>query len=106
MKTALVYLTVLVISIGPVAAHGFSSAKPDEREVRRERWIEDGIRSGAITPQEAQRLEKREPKPDPGKTISKDDGKTTPNAKTGVTREEDRSSREYYPHKRYRHHGY
>ena len=65
----------------------------DQRQVNQEKRIDQGIKSGALTPQEAGKLEKREAKIESDKIAAKADGKVTKAERRKLNREEHHASR-------------
>jgi len=72
---------------GPTA-----TPKIDQRQVEQEKRIQQGVASGALTPKEAARLEKREAKIQADKVAAKADGKVTKAERRKLTREQNHAS--------------
>jgi hypothetical protein len=69
-----------------------ATPKIDQRQVNQDKRIDQGVASGALTPQEAAKLEKREAKIEADKQAAKADGKVTRAERRKLRREEDRAS--------------
>ena len=64
----------------------------DQRQVEQEKRIQQGVASGALTPKETAKLEKREAKIQADKMAAKADGKVTNAERRKLTREPNRAS--------------
>ena len=69
-----------------------ATPKIDQRQVEQEKRIQQGVASGALTPKEAAKLEKRESKIQADKVAAKADGKVTNAERRKLTREQNRAS--------------
>ena len=68
-----------------------ATPKIDQRQVNQDKRIDQGVASGALTPQEAAKLEKREAKIEADKQAAKADGKVTRAERRKLRREEERA---------------
>lgn len=102
MKTRLTLAALLAaIAIPALAQTPNPTATPriDKREANQERRIEQGERSGQLTPREAARLEKGEARIDNMEAKAKADGVVTPQERKRLRHAEDRESRRIYREK-------
>lgn len=70
-----------------------ATPKIDQRQANQQKRIDQGVASGALTPKETAKLEKRETKIASDEAAAKADGKVTGAERRKLTREEDRASR-------------
>jgi hypothetical protein len=84
---------LLVCSVIVLAQDKTATPKVDRRERRQQKRIEQGEKSGQLTPREARNLERRESKIQRDKAKAKSDGKVTPAERRKLNREENRTSR-------------
>jgi hypothetical protein len=66
------------------------------RQIRQQRRIQQGVKSGQLTPAETKRLEVQQGKIQADKLEAKSDGKVTPQERAKLTREQNRASRTIY----------
>ena len=109
LKTALIALSLTALTLPALAqmsAPQDPTATPriDKRLDNQEKRIEQGEKSGALTPREANRLEKREAKTEADLAAAKSDGKVTKAERKGLHRELNRNSRAIYRQKHDRQH--
>lgn len=104
LKTAIVSLMLAA----PLAAFSQSNATPgiDQRQANQEHRIEQGERSGALTPREAMRLERGQDRLQAREDRAKADSKVTPRERAGLQRAEDRESARIYRQKHDRQHDF
>lgn len=100
MKTAM----LLAVGAGLLFATGVSlsqdkTPRVDRREARQQKRIEQGVKSGELTPREAGRLEAREAKIQADEAKAKADGKVTKAERAKLQREQNRTSRRIYRQK-------
>ena len=69
-----------------------ATPKIDQRQANQEKRIDQGVRSGALTPKETARLEQRETKIEADKLAAKSDGRVTRAERRKLMREENRAS--------------
>lgn len=95
MKTRLTLAALLATVAIPAFAQAPNPVTPriDQREANQERRIEQGERSGQLTPREAARLEKGEARIENREARAKADGVVTPKERRGLRRAENRESR-------------
>lgn len=67
-----------------------------QREANQQQRIEQGVRSGQLTPREAGRLEGQQARLQQNEARMKADGNLTPRERARLTREQNRSSRNIY----------
>ena len=94
MKTS----TVLAAAVFVCALFGTVLAQTktpvvDQREQNQQKRIEQGVKSGELTPVETRRLEAREGKIKADELNAKSDGKVTPTERRKLNRELNRESR-------------
>lgn len=66
------------------------------RQIRQQRRIARGVRSGQLTPAETRRLERQQARVQANKLQAKADGNVTPQERARLTREQNRASRNIY----------
>lgn len=71
----------------------------DKREMRQQKRIDQGVKSGQLTPKEANRLEKQQARIKKTEAKAKADGKVTPQERAKLTREQNRANRNIYKKK-------
>ena len=99
MKTlSLAALLAATIALTAVAQTQ-STPRIDQRQANQERRIEQGEKSGALTPKEAARLEKGEAHIQKMEDKATADGKVTRKERTRIEKAQDRSSRRIYREK-------
>ena len=84
--------SMMAFSLANVSAQ---TATPvvDQKQQNQNARINQGVKSGEITPKEAARLNARETKIQHDKRVAKADGKVTPAEKAKLNREQKRTSR-------------
>jgi hypothetical protein len=96
MKRIIVTLAVALFAItlaGAASACNTATPRIDRREVRQDRRIEQGVRSGALTPREEARLRAGQVHIDRMEVRAKSDGVVTPGERARITRAQNRESR-------------
>ena len=79
--------------VAPVAPKDpTATPRIDQRQVEQEKRIQQGVASGALTPKEAAKLEKREAKIQARKLAAKADGKVTNAERRKLARAQNRAS--------------
>lgn len=86
-------ITALLLGTLSLSVHAQTTPRLDKREVRQEQRIEQGVKSGRITPAEAARLEKRGDRLEKHEAKAKADGVVTPTERARLEREANRNSR-------------
>lgn len=71
-----------------------STPRIDKREMRQQKRIHEGVKSGALTPREARHLERREARIRRTERRAKADGVVTPRERKKLNRELNRTSRD------------
>ncbi len=87
---------VIALLSQSVFAASTDDPKIHQREQNQEKRIEQGVRSGQLTPREAGRLEAQQAKIQQDEARMKADGKLTPAERKKLTREQNRASRNIY----------
>jgi uncharacterized membrane protein YebE (DUF533 family) len=77
----------------PVLAQAPNTSRIDKREARQQQRIDQGVRSGQITPREAARLEKGQQRIERMEANAKADGRVTKRERAAIERAQDRQSR-------------
>jgi D-alanyl-D-alanine carboxypeptidase len=97
MKWKILGITGLVVT-GLAAWSGIGQAQGpafvDQREATQEQRIQDGVRSGALTPREAGRLEAEQQRIRDTKARMRADGRLNPNEKAMLDRMQNRAERD------------
>lgn len=75
------------------SATGTNTPRVDRREARQQRRIQQGARSGELTPRETRRLEREQARIRRNEARAKSDGTVTPQERRRLNRELNRSSR-------------
>jgi len=83
----------------PALAQTDSTRRIDKREANQERRIEQGEKSGALTPRESARLEKGQARVDKMEQKATADGKVTAKERRRIEKAQDRESRRIYREK-------
>jgi len=97
MRRWLAVLVAVVVCLSVVSAQQKDKTpRVQKREVRQQKRITQGVKSGHLTPKEANRLEKQQAKIRNDKVKVKSDGKVTPQERAKLTREQNRASRNIY----------
>ncbi len=94
---------IAVLAVATLAAPAFaqtdSTRRIDRREKMQERRIEQGRKSGQLTPQEAARLEKGQARVDKMEGKATADGKVTAKERARIEKAQDSQSRKIYREK-------
>ena len=99
MKTlSLAALLATAIAL-PAAAQTQSTPRIDQRQANQERRIEQGEKSGALTPKEATRLEKGQAHVQKMESKAAADGKVTKKERARLEKAQDHQSRRIYREK-------
>ena len=94
--TLLILGAIALASVVVLAQDKSATPRIDKRERRQQKRIEQGEKSGQLTPKEAKRLERRENRIKRQETRAKAEGKMTPAERRKLTREQNRTSRAIY----------
>ncbi|MBR7778451.1 hypothetical protein [Undibacterium rugosum] len=86
-------LALISLFAAPAFAQNTNTPKIDQRQVRQEKRIAQGVSSGELTAKETANLEKREAKIEADKQAAKADGVVTKQERTKLRHEEDVASR-------------
>jgi uncharacterized membrane protein YebE (DUF533 family) len=89
--------SIAALAIAALPALAFAQAAPatpriDQRQANQERRIEQGVRSGELTPHETRKLERGQAKVRRMEARVKADGVVTAQERRQITREQDRQS--------------
>jgi uncharacterized membrane protein YebE (DUF533 family) len=90
--------SIAALALAALPALAFAQATPatpriDQRQANQERRIEQGVRSGELTPHEAGKLERGQAKVRRMEARAKADGVVTAQERSQITREQDRQSK-------------
>ena len=97
MKRTLLVLVAMCVSAGFLfAQQKDNTPRVDKREARQQARINQGVKSGQLTPKEANRLEKQQTRIKANEAKAKSDGKVTPKERAKLMREQNRASRNIY----------
>ncbi|MCX7961831.1 MAG: hypothetical protein N2653_09705 [Burkholderiales bacterium] len=100
MKGKLAVLVVVAAGVGlPALAQTSSTERIEERQAKQQRRIEEGIRSGELTPREAERLRKGQQRIQRMEERARADGKITPKEAARIERAQDVESRRIWREK-------
>jgi hypothetical protein len=94
-KTGLI-LGLLTLTGLPVAAQNVNDPGIQERELKQQQRIQQGIKSGQLTPGEATRLENQQSRIKATEDRMKADGKLTPGERARLTQRQNCASRNIY----------
>ena len=97
MKTTLLAALVAAIAL-PVAAQT-STPRVDQRQVNQEARIQQGVKSGELTPKETAKLEKGQAKVQAMEDKAKADGKVTPKERAKLAKAQNKQSKKIYKQK-------
>ncbi|MEK6699005.1 MAG: hypothetical protein AABZ10_08175 [Nitrospirota bacterium] len=89
----------LVLLSGVLYAGSTNDPVVRKREQRQEKRVNQGVKSGELTPREAGRLEREQARIKQDEERMKADGKLTPLERKKLQREQDRASRHIYKEK-------
>jgi uncharacterized membrane protein YebE (DUF533 family) len=100
MKVVKFFAAAAVATLAlPALAQTQSTPRIDQRQANQERRIEQGEKSGALTPKEAARLEKGQARIQKMETKAVADGKVTPRERARIEKAQDKQSRKIYKEK-------
>lgn len=99
MKIVNVALTALAVSVPLLASAQTATPGIDQRQINQERRIEQGERSGQLTPNEAARLERGQTHVDRMEDRAKADGTVTRQERNRIHQAQDVQSRRIYREK-------
>jgi len=92
----LIVLCGLFVLAASVASAQTATPHVTKRQLRQQARIEQGVRSGELTPRETRRLELQQGKIQADKRKAKADGVVTPAERAKLAREQNRASRTIY----------
>lgn len=106
MSPSKLLIVVLAAVAVPAIAQTAAPATPriDKREAVQQQRIEQGVKSGQLTPQEAARLEKGQARVQSMEDKAKADGKVTAKERSRIEHAQDQQSRKIYREKHDRQH--
>jgi hypothetical protein len=90
------FVALFLFSSGAALAQSNETPNLDKREVRQQRRVTQGIRSGQLTPAEAANLEAREAKLNADEARAKSDGVVTKKERARLQAQANRDSRAIY----------
>jgi hypothetical protein len=98
MKRAAVVLVAMCVclSFGFMRQQQDKTPRVNKREVRQQKRINKGIKSGQLTPKEANRLERQQVKIREEKAKAKSDGKVTGKERAKLSKEQNSANRAIY----------
>ncbi len=96
MNARLTVAAVAVALLGFTAPHLAEAGVFKNREVRQQKRIEQGVKSGELTARETARLEQEQAKIEADREKALADGTLTGKEKARLTREQNRASRHIY----------
>ena len=97
MKTTLLAALVAALAL-PVAAQT-STPRVDQRQANQEARIQQGVKSGELTPKETAKLEKGQAKVQAMEDKAKADGKVTPKERARLAKAQNKQSKKIYKQK-------
>lgn len=89
----------LMFAVAPALAASTDDPVIQKREANQQKRIEQGVKSGELTPKEAGRLEAREAKIKQDEERMKADGKLTKKERARLTKEQNKASKKIYEKK-------
>lgn len=95
LRTVLAGMAIVCASFGSMYAQ-VKTPVVDQREQNQQKRIEQGVKSGELTPVETRRLERQEGKIKADEMNAKADGKVTPAERRKLHRELNRESKRIY----------
>ncbi len=97
-KSAVILAIVAIVAVAGAgnALAGTNDPIIQQREINQENRIEQGVKSGQLTPNETGRLEAQQARIQQDESRMKADGNLTPRERVRLTREQDRASRKIY----------
>jgi hypothetical protein len=95
MKKLLLVVALVGLGLSAVAAQT-ATPRVMKRQFKQQERINQGVKSGELTPGETRRLEKQQMKIQHDKNVAKSDGVVTPQERTKLKREQNRASRNIY----------
>ena len=105
MKTNMLMGALMLAAGAAAMAQPAAPANPtatpriDQREVNQEKRIQQGVKSGQLTPREAKRLEAQQGRIERAETKAKADGKVTPKERERITQMQNHASRDIHREK-------
>lgn len=96
---AVLGIGVATLLIGTAAYAGTNDPVVQKREQNQEKRIDQGVKSGELTPRETGRLEAQQAKIKQDEERMKSDGKLTKKERRKLKREQDRASKNIYQKK-------
>ena len=92
--TSLIAAAVFAAFTLPALAQAPNTARIDKREAKQQERIDQGVKSGQLTPREAARLEKGQERIKKMEAKATADGKVTPKERKAIEGAQDRQSRQ------------
>ncbi|MSQ70946.1 MAG: hypothetical protein EXR27_06595 [Betaproteobacteria bacterium] len=93
LLAAVAFSTLLLPAFAQAQATGPQTPNLDRREANQQRRIDEGVKSGQLTPRETAMLERREGSLNANEAKAKADGVVTPKERAQLQREANRDSR-------------
>jgi hypothetical protein len=94
MKTATAAVTAAIAALFSIAAQAQTTGSEVQRDVNQQQRIEQGLKSGSLTTQEASKLERGEARIDRMESNALKDGKLSPAEKARIQRSQNQESRQ------------
>jgi tellurite resistance protein len=91
--------SALVMALSIPAYADNSTPALDKREANQKMRIEQGEKSGALTPKESEKLERNEAKLEKHEAVAKADGKVTPAERKRLNKEANKNSKKIHKKK-------
>ena len=95
MKRILVLVALVAMGLTSVTAQT-ATPRATKRQVKQQARINQGVKSGELTPGETRRLERQQVKIQHDKKVAKSDGTVTPAERAKIAREQNRASKRIY----------
>jgi hypothetical protein len=95
MKKAIVLVVLFALGVASATAQT-ETPRVTKRQLKQQARIEQGVKSGELTPGETQRLERQQAKIQADKAKAKSDGVVTPAERRKLAREQNRASKRIY----------
>lgn len=87
------------LAIAPALAAGTDSPAVDQRQVKQQKRIDQGVQSGQLTEKEAKKLDKQQDRIEKKEAKMKEDGKLTKKEREKLKKEQDKASKKIYKEK-------
>ena len=95
MKRVLILVALVAIGLVSVSAQT-ATPRATKRQFKQQARIQQGVKTGELTPGETRRLERQQVKIQHDKKVAKSDGVVTPAERAKIAHEQNRASRRIY----------